>query len=358
MQSDHDRDLMPGKHFPADRTPPGHDDILQLLSQYGFTARGEMRLIDSSRGADDLRLNYIIDRKWVLRLCNAPEMTEKRLTELNRLIARYNAFGLVCPSFLTDPEGRFFHAWRGLTCCLSEYVDLPTADSLPLTEAEKETLRLEVLDSVAGFAERYRNADLSDTMGMYSLFDLSPFDRPIGKDEKQQNFDSLCSALRAEGQLSLAGCLEEKHARIRNQLKAVYRGLPRCVFQADENLSNVLVNEEHHLAGLIDFNLAGTEVVVNQFANLCGGFDSGIKKTVGARTRMNRAMDGCRKDRERMLGIYHATDAEKQAMEGYTWIALTAGWPQVCFFLEGLKDDALRKEVIELLWLLTDGPYM
>jgi hypothetical protein len=191
-------------------------------------------------------------------------------------------------------------------------------------------------------------------MGMYSLFDLAPFDIPVGTDEKQQNFDSLCKTLRDMGETGLEEKLEARHSDIRGKLREVYKGLPRCVFQADENFSNVLVGEDRHMAGLIDFNMAGTEVIVNQFANLGlgGGFREDIKEAIGAEARLRYAEESYRRYQGRMLTIYHATEQEVQAMGWYTWIALVAGWPQVCFFLDGLKDEAMRGEILELLDLL------
>lgn len=346
--------LIPGAYFPAYRRIPERSDVLSELSKFGRAGKGDLRLIDTSRGADDIRLHYIIDKRWVLRLCSAPGMTEQRLTELNRLIERYIRFGLRCPRFLADQNGRFFHEWNGFTCYLQEYIDLPTADELQLDPREENSVWREVLDSVAGFAEEYRNVDLSQTRGMYSLFDLSPYDIPVGKDEKQQNFDRLCETLRDMGESSLAKRLTARHRQVRARLRSVYQTLPCCVFQADENLSNVLVDDNRRLAGLIDFNMAGTEVIVNQFANLGGGFMEEVSEPVGAGVRMAYAMDSYREYQKRMFQIYHASEQEKQAIQWYSWIALTAGWPQVCFFLEGLKSDALRSEILELLALLAD----
>ncbi len=354
MTEEKQSSLQPGKHFPADRRAPDRDAILEELRRFGYEAQGEIRLIDSSHGADDIRLNYVVDRRWVLRYCNAPEMTERRMAELNRLIGRYRDFGLRCPAFLPDSEGRFFHAWEGLQCYLAEYVDLRLLSELP--EQEREEGWQEVLDSVALFAERYKNVDLSEIMGMYSLFDLSPFDKPLGIDEKQQNLNSLLAALRESGETALAAKLETRNAEVRGKLLAVYRGLPRCVFQGDENASNVLIDEKNHLAGLIDFNLAGTEVVVNQFANLGGGFDEEVKEPEGAALRLAHALDSYSRYQGRMLRLYRATEQERLALGRYTWIALAAGWPQVCFFLDGLKSEALRPEILELLGLLAELP--
>lgn len=180
--------LEPGERFPKEMQAPALSDILTELSKFGIEGAAAIRLIDSTHDAMDVRLNYIIDRKWVLRFCNAPDMTEKRMGDLNRLIDRYRAIGLKCPAFIADNNGQYLHSWKQLLCYLSEFVDLPLADSIELNN--EEGLVLQVAESVARFAETYRDVDLSETMGMYSLFDLSPFDIPHGVDEKQENFRS------------------------------------------------------------------------------------------------------------------------------------------------------------------------
>ncbi|MBR0137873.1 MAG: phosphotransferase [Erysipelotrichaceae bacterium] len=346
--------LQAGKNIPAGMILPAREDVLSLLEGYGIVSGGRICLIDTSHDENDIRLNYIIDNQWVLRLCNAPGMTEKRIQELNRLIQRYIDFGLKCPLFIADEKGTFFHKWNGLSCYLSQYIDLRTAEDVK--EPQATQLWNEVLDMVAGFADRYRNVDLSETYGMYSLFDLSPFDIPEGKDEKQQNFNNLCETLEKLNEPELVERLKAKHSEIRNNLKAVYKQLPRCVFQADENFSNILIDQDGHLAGLIDFNLAGTEVIVNQFANLGSGFCEDVLEPIGAKTRMDRHLENDMRYRERLLSIYHATDLEKQAMNWYGWIAMTAGWPQVCFFREGLKRENLKDEILDLLSMLADWP--
>ena len=353
MNEYEENDLIPKKHFPEGMTAPTREDLLLQLAEYG-RAGTEIRMIETSFSEEDIRLHYIIDKKLVLRFCSAPVMTEKRLAELNRLIGRYRAFGLLCPAFIPDPDGRFLHAWNGMSCYLAEYIDLPTAEETELRDAD--ALFAEVRDSVAAFAEKYRDTDLSETMGMYSLFELSPYDKPDGRDEKQQNFDRLIAALRGGGHDALADRLSAKHELVRSRLKAVYRELPRCMFQGDENFSNVLIDGEQHFAGLIDFNMAGTEVIVNYFANLGGGFDEEILEPIGAAVRYEHAAESYRRYQERMFGIYRATDAEREALDLFNWIALTAGWPQVCFFLSGLKSDLLREEILDLLALLADAP--
>lgn len=347
----------PRSIFPEDKKAPTKEDLLVCLEAYGIKADGmDIGLIDTSHDKDDIRLNYLIDKKWVLRITNAPEMTEERFQDLNRLIDRYIDFGLKCPRFIADKDGKFLHEWDGWTCYLQEYIDLTIVYDVhrKLDQDVQDAIWQEVLDCVAGFAEKYRNVDLSDTYGMYSLFDLAPYDIPIGKDEKQQNFESLCQTLTDMGEKALVERLEKKHSEVREKIKAVYCNLPRCVFQGDENFSNVLMTEDYHLAGFIDFNMAGTEVIVNQFANLGGGLKDREREPIGAKARLDYAIESYHKYQGRMLEFYHANDLEKKAIEWYVWISWIAGWPHVCFFLDGLKDEKLKDEVLELLGLLAD----
>ena len=343
------------ERFPKEMDVPALSDIISELSKYGIDGAQQIRLIDSTHDAMDVRLNYMIDQKWVLRFCNAPDMTEKRMGDLNRLIGRYRAMGLQCPAFIADANGKYLHPWHQLQCYLSEYIDLPIAGDIELKD--EDALTFQVGESVARFAETYRNVDLSETMGMYSLFDLSPFDLSNGMDEKQDNFNQLIALLRDEGENELADRLEARHGSIRGKLKAVYRELPRCVFQGDENFSNVLVDDAQQLAGLIDFNFAGTEVIVNQLANLAG-FDYDEKHTEpeGAEARLKAALRYFQRHIGSMLRVYHASEQERQALVWYAWIVMVAQWPNLCYFRAAIKEGKLKREICELLSLIADLP--
>ena len=332
---------------------PAWDDLLALLSLYGVEQMETAGLIDTSHDAKDIRWNYIVDKKYVLRLTNAPEMTEERLSDLNRLIGRYADFGLRCPAFLKGTDGRFFHSWRELTVYLSEYVDLPIADEADLTETEGDALRREVVLSIGAFMERYKGVDLIPTMGMYSLFDLSPYDVPEGIDEKQWNMNNLTAALRKAGEEGLAQRLTAKNEAVRAQLLSVYRDLPRCVTQADEGFGNVLLDGEKHLAGLIDFNLSGTDVCVNLIANNAD-FDLDVRhdRPLDPDETLEKAIMSYRSNAARILEVYHATEAERNALKDYAWIALASQYPYASAFADRLEKEASRPSTLALLEMI------
>lgn len=322
---------------------PTWGELASLLSLYGVESMTDAGLIDTSYDEADIRWNYIIDRKYVLRLTNAPEMTEARLDDLNRLIGRYGEFGLRCPAFLPGVDGRFFHSWKELQVYLSEYIDLPTADKAGLSQKEKDALRREVVLSIGRFMERFKGVDLSPTMGMYSLFDLCPYDVPVGIDEKQQNLNDLCAALRKAGEEGLAQRLEERNEAVRARLLSVYRDLPRCVTQADEGFTNVLLDGEKHLAGLIDFNLSGTDVCVNLIANNAVlDLDDLGDKPFDPADALDQLLAGFRRNAAWMLEVYRASKTERDALAGYAWIALVSQYPNARACAKRIEKDETR----------------
>ena len=51
----------------------------------------------------------------------------------------------------------------------------------------------------------------------------------------------------------------------KRKLAEIYGNLPTSVFQADEAGNNLVLNESGHFLGVIDYNLAGKDVVINRF---------------------------------------------------------------------------------------------
>lgn len=334
---------------------PAWDELVSLLSLYGVDGIKSVGLIDTSHDAEDIRWNYIIDRKYVLRLTNAPDMTEARLHDMNRLIARYGEYGLVCPAFLPGTDGLFFHGWGKLTAYLAEYADMPLADEAELSAEQKDALRQEVVLSIAGFLERYKGVDLISTMGMYSLFDLCPYDVVEGIDEKQWNMNNLTDALRRVGADDLARQLEAKNQAVRARLLAVYKTLPRCVTQGDEGFGNALLDEENHFAGLIDFNLSGTDVCVNLIANnAILDLDVLDDRPFDPVETLERTIADYKQNAIMMLEVYHATEAERDALRDYAWIALVSQYPNASTFAKLLEKEETRSSTLALLGELAD----
>ena len=192
-------------------------------------------------------------------------------------------------------------------------------------------------------------------MSAYSLFDQS-FDSGNGLDEKEDNFNQLISLLRKEHENKIADSLVLRHAEICEKLRGVYRDLPRCMFQGDENFNNVLTDENQHFAGFIDFNLAGTEVIVNQLVNLAGfDYDEEHTEPEGAYLRLNKALLSYQEQMRSMLRIYRPSERERQAIVWYAWIVMVSQWSSLDYFKAAMQGK-LKTEILSLLSLIAALP--
>lgn len=337
--------------------PHKHNEMIaELLSQFGISNFENAEFIDSSHGDSDIRHNYIIDKKYVLRINSVKVMTEDRIEQLNTLIHRYRSFGMKAPLFLKKHDGSFVVERNGQYCYLSEYLDYKLADDI------KDRCRKELIEErvvfVAKFAQQYKNIDLIDTVSMYSIFDLSPYDQltGLGIDEKQDNLNHLVEDLNCAGEVELAEKLAQQDLEMRRQLKAIYKDLPRCVFQGDENFSNLCVDESDHIIGLFDFNMSGTEVIANYLANIAfqGNFyytDEIMEQHTAAEV-FQMIMASYRHSTDVIRRYYSFTEQEVFAYRLYSRIVMISGYVNQAAFSEFLNGEKTRHKVIELLNLI------
>lgn len=324
------------------------EELGQLLNLFGISSYFSFREIDSSHEEADLRWNYIIDKKYVLRVNSCSVMTEDRLREINALAGRYIEAGIQCPKYIASGSGAFVVRRGAMYCYLSEYLDYELASEREL--CDKDKLDEEIRDFTAAFAQRYRNIGLSEIMSMYSLFELCPYDREAGIDEKQENLCELVKSLEELGCTKLGGKLSDRNESVRKELKSFYKQLPRCVFQGDENFTNVLVDRDGHFAGLIDFNMSGTDVIVNYFANITGLYiDEKQLAEMKPEAALAASISRYRTNMKRMFVRYRADEAERRAAALYAYIVLLSSWPNVCSCRYGLGKKELSEKTQKLL---------
>ncbi len=309
-------------------------EILGITGRYGITDFNEKKEIDSTN-RDDYRLNIILDKKYVLRI-NGEAITEERLASIDRLAGRYREMGILAPRLYKTDNGKYLSKYDRYVCYISEYIDLPTLEDME-NELDITAVYKEISGFIGKFAARFTGVDLSDVNSMWSLIDLAPLD--VDKDEKQENLDMLEGELRKYNEDSLADKVVAFNNETRARIKKVYKQLPRCVIQGDLNDSNILV-ENGHFAGLIDFNMAGTEVNVNLF---CCEIGDGIpedefdKKTAD---QLYNEWDARQKEALAcILSCYEMNDLEKSVIEDYRRIVMISQYPVVMDFIYYLKKD-------------------
>lgn len=332
--------------------------VLDLLSKFQIRHAEKVEFVDSSQGEDDIRHNYIIDKKYVLRLNSAKVMTAERLAELNILIERYRSFGMKAPLFLKAENGSFVVELDGKNCYLSEYLDLPLAEDVKFRC--REDLIRQRLVFISRFAQTFKNVDLVETVSMFSIFDLAPYDKLSGLDidEKQENLNQLVADLTQAGYVELAQKVNAKNEELRRQLKPIYKELPRCVFQGDENFSNLCVDENDQIVGLFDFNMSGTEVIANYLANnaFMGHFcyEDEILDKHTPKEVLQILLDGFRRSTALIREHYYFTDQEYSAYLNYGKIAMISAYWNTSTFAEYLKQEKYKEKIAAIIALILD----
>ena len=259
--------------------------VRELLRLFGADFVQTVEFTDSSHGDSDIRHNYLIDRKYVLRINSAPVMTDRRLEELNRLIERYREFGMHAPKFLKAKDGRFI--------------------------------------------------------------------------VEQDNFNHLTADLQKAGEYALAERLAQENERIRRELKSFYKELPRCVFQGDENFSNLCVDENRRISGLFDFNMSGTEVIANYLANAALNFfyTDEIMQSRSADEIYRMLTKAYAESTELIRKYYNFTPQEFRAYRLYSKIAMYSAYWNTSAFSEYLAQEQCAEKVVRLLWKIAEEDF-
>lgn len=263
-------------------------------------------------------------------------ISEERLASIDRLAERYQEIGVVAPRLFKTTSGNYSIKHGDHICYVSEYLDYPSWRELE-SEVDPDLIYREVMKSIGRLANKYTDVDLSPVNSMWSLIDLSPIDVDI--DEKQDNLNTLIEGLKDIGEDKLAKEIESFNEETRARIGKVYKNLPRCVIQGDLNASNIMV-DKGHFVGLIDFNMAGTEVNVNNFCceTNCGWFAEDFDSK-----DVDRLYDDWVKEQndwlEVILSEYTLNDLEKSVIDDYRRICKISMYPNVMNYLGFLEKD-------------------
>ncbi len=332
-------------------------EIQFLLNQFHIKSYDEVKFIDSSHGDKDIRHNYIIDQKYVLRLNSAKVMNDERISELNRLVHRYRDFGMKAPLFLKNNSDTYTVEEKEYICYLSEYLNDSIANDV--IENSRANLIHQRVIFIAQFAEKYKNVDLFATKSMYSLFELCPYDALFcGVDEKQDNCNDLVRDLNTLHETELADKILKYNDSVREELLSFYQELPRCVFQGDENFSNLCVDENNRIVGLFDFNMAGTDVIANYLANIAFQGNYYYTDEIFDKYQPQEILDMILKSYLENTALiqmhYQFTEKEFYAYKQYSKIVILFGYCNQAAYSSYMKKEKYKEKALELLKLLLE----
>lgn len=320
--------------------------ILEIItSKYNINYSQITNLIDSTN-KDDFRLNIILDNKYVVRINNSNVMNEERLSEIDRLITRYNSIGVYSPHYIKNNDNLFSIIIDNLICYVSYYADYPLASEL---ELDQNRLLEETVYHLGILSSKYTNYDLVDTKSMWSIIDLAPLDDLI--DEKEENLNILVDELNTIGEYDIATQVVEFNKTNRKQILKVFKDLPRCVYQGDLNDTNLLI-KDNHFYGLIDFNLSGTEVNINCFlAETNKNLEEEDLKKYDSHEIFDLMINYQNRYLKKIFENYLLNKIELQVFENYRNIILISQYPNVCAYIYGIR-NGYKEKILKLIKLI------
>lgn len=325
------------------------NELKSICKNYNIDCISIGEVIDTSKGKDDKRFNYLINDAYFLKINNIKSKDEDFLSDINLLINNYKSIGVYCPILYKTNNNSFSSIIEkdGIkyTCHMEEKSPYPIrADQ----DEEDYQFKKDVLEHVGMLASDFSNKNLSKNKSMWSLIELSASDTDV--DEKQENFDDLLRCLNAEGYTNLVLKLNELNTTSRKNIKAAMKTLPRCVYQGDLNNSNIVVDKDGKFRGIIDFNMFGTEVNVNCFLNESmyyltkNDFDELSAEEIFA--KMARIQDD-------LMSVitkhYKMNKYEMDIKKDYKKIIFTSFYPNVALMVKLLEHDIHTEKVVDLL---------
>ena len=214
------------------------------------------------------------ERKYVIKIAANGFTTEPRINAWVPLIRAYCNMGYYSPALSFSRNGNYAEKaeFRGKRCIIweEEFARYFFPEDLDERVYQDGDGRYLYWDEVIAFMGRIGQLHLSGFPGKSGWVRLEPFSENETTDETTEYVESFDDIVRKEAPHFLNRWLEIKELYDENlkRLKEIYNQLPKSVFQADWGLNNLLLDELGHFKGVIDYNLAGEDTVLNMFLSM------------------------------------------------------------------------------------------
>jgi len=255
------------------KTPPAPFGAFELYGQ------GEPEIIkayNTSHGETDLRYVYLLrypgGAKIALKATRNLFTTPERIEGWAALAGHYNNIGIYAPRFIKTAKNRYSTEIDGFLIYAEEFIDGVMAED---HDAEDE--------ETSDFRESDAGAAMLESLGLVAAnpAPLVPwhtawclYERFDEDEETDENFDC---AKKFTGYISSnfpkyatrAKAVIDKYTKLRAEFEPIYRSLPKAVFQGDLGAYNVILTEDGKFKGVCDFNLSGTDTILNILYSEC-----------------------------------------------------------------------------------------
>jgi len=295
-------------------------DVKEVLRLYSPKTPNDYTVSDNSRGQDDKRFiifaDYPNQGKVVLKAARNSFSTPKRVAVWAELAEHYNKRGIYAPRFLRCENGEY-GVMCGSYCVWAEEFAKYTPDETVLDEASAKA-RLKALGRVAAVS-----APLTPWSSPYAMFD-----KFCVLDEAPEIYENGLYIMREiSGKFpqfaSRAASIMKEYKRRRTAFEPIYRALPKAAFQADMNCSNLLF-DAGKFAGLMDFNLSGTDAVLSYvfYESNYINFDEELAEVKRGALRIHALEERTRRNLAYVSEEYCFGDSERSAFNTFYNLAV------------------------------------
>ncbi|MDR2687711.1 MAG: hypothetical protein LBB75_08150 [Oscillospiraceae bacterium] len=332
---------------------------------YALYGQGEPEILqayDTSRGDKDLRYVYLLrfpdGAKIALKVTRNAFTTPERVDGWAALAEHYNALGIYAPRFLKTAEGRYSAKIGEFLVYAEEYIDGVIAEAPDA-----------VSDETSDFRESGAGAAMLESLGLVAAnpAPLVPwntawclYDKFDDDEETDENAE--CAVKMTEHIASnfpkyapRAQAILGQYHKLRAAFEPTYRALPKAVFQGDLGPRNVVLTDQGKFKGVCDFNLSGTDTILNVLYCECRSCWSGTEKEkiamLSAPAAQRAHDERTARFFQRAAKHYPFTDAEKRAFPMYYNITYPFRWQNYGFLKYHLRKQGKKYVPDVLEWI-------
>ncbi len=245
-------------------------EIIRLYAPSNYTVISKPNVLNDD---DDFREVYITEcdgRKIVIKHTSNTFTDDNRMTAIIRLTEAYRQLGIYNPRIIPDANGKLYSKYivndREYFIYAEEFAEYEIAENIgkdKFRDADRVPIYYDELYRSLGRVAAAR-LDVTDCPSALCL--LTPFCPPDTVDEQTECAEQFLNFIyeNLPDFKSEADEIKALFYDAKSKIAEVYGTLPTSCFQSDLSCSNVLLDENGNLAGLIDFNLCGKDVNINQ----------------------------------------------------------------------------------------------
>lgn len=210
-------------------------------------------------------------KKYVIKLASNGFTSAERVRGWVDIIAEYKKLGCYSPAILQSLQGNYADnvMFNDKNCVVweEEFTEHHLQDTLDKSVYTAPDGKFVYHDEVIEFVAKVGQKHFTNFPYNSGWTRLEPVSPDEEMDEVSECVETFASLVREKAPSFLPrwehilSLFEEN----KQKLSEIYSSLPTSVFQSDEAGSNLILDDDGHFLGVIDYNLAGKDVVINRF---------------------------------------------------------------------------------------------